>query len=415
MKYVGMIRIIFILVFLVFGNQAFSQFEQNNKWSIELNGGGTNAVKPYAPMYFSNTVGLFHTSGGIRYMFNNKYGLKLDGGYDRIKNDEFGSNGFSEEFRTNYYRSSLQLILDLGRAFKFENFSNHISLLFHTGAGFSQIRSVDLDKSDNMFNYVVGFTPQIKLGNRVALVADISFIWHIYQQYTFDMTQSHQQRGFDGFLANGSLGFNFYLGKNETHMDWAYTPCFPDMSYLDVEIKKLDSTNQNLMNKLRDDDGDGIINVMDDEPNTPEGNTVDCRGKSIDLAENPDPTPDPDPTPVIIDKTDLVTIGDINFGLNQSYVQGRFYSVLNETANLLKASPNAKILLAGHADITGDEEYNVTLAMKRAKSIKKYLVSRGIDESRISVVSFGETKPKFLSKTAAGRALNRRVEVYIQE
>ncbi|MGB1647039.1 MAG: hypothetical protein ACPG9I_07040, partial [Crocinitomicaceae bacterium] len=288
-----MIRIIFILVFLVFGNQAFSQFEQNNKWSIELNGGGTNAVKPYAPMYFSNTVGLFHTSGGIRYMFNNKYGLKLDGGYDRIKNDEFGSNGFSEEFRTNYYRSSLQLILDLGRAFKFENFSNHISLLFHTGAGFSQIRSVDLDKSDNMFNYVVGFTPQIKLGNRVALVADISFIWHIYQQYTFDMTQSHQQRGFDGFLANGSLGFNFYLGKNETHMDWAYTPCFPDMSYLDVEIKKLDSTNQNLMNKLRDDDGDGIINVMDDEPNTPEGNTVDCKGKSIDLAENPDPTPDP--------------------------------------------------------------------------------------------------------------------------
>ena len=82
-------------------------------------------------------------------------------------------------------------------------------MLFHTGAGFSQIRSVDLDKSDNMFNYVVGFTPQIKLGNRVALVADISFIWHIYQQYTFDMTQSHQQRGFDGFLANGSLGFNF--------------------------------------------------------------------------------------------------------------------------------------------------------------------------------------------------------------
>ena len=118
---------------------------------------------------------------------------------------------------------------------------------------------------------------------------------------------------------------------------------------------------------------------------------------------------------MIIDKSDLVTIGDINFGLNQSYVQSRFYSVLNETANLLKASPNAKILLAGHADITGDEEYNVTLAMKRAKSIKKYLVSRGIDESRISVVSFGETKPKFLSKTAAGRALNRRVEVYIQE
>ena len=96
-------------------------------------------------------------------------------------------------------------------------------------------------------------------------------------------------------------------------------------------------------------------------------------------------------------------------------MQGRFYSVLNETANLLKATPNSKILLAGHADITGDEEYNQKLAFVRANSIKKYLVSRGIDASRIEVVSFGETKPKFLSNTATGRALNRRVEVYIQE
>ena len=294
MKSIGMIRIFLILILLIFSNVGQAQFEQNNKWSLDLNGGATNAVKPYATGYFSNTVGLFHASGGLRYMFNNKYGIKVDGGFDRIKNDEFGSNGNSFEFRTNYMRSSLQLILDIGRAFKFENFSNHVSLLFHTGGGLSQIKSVDDGLSDKMFNYVVGFTPQIKLGNRVALVADISFIWHIYQQYTFDMTQSHSQRGFDGFLANGSLGLNFYLGKNETHMDWAYTPCFPDMSYLDVEIKKLDSTNQNLTKKLRDDDGDGIINVMDDEPNTPKGNTVDCKGKTIDLSVNPDPTPDPD-------------------------------------------------------------------------------------------------------------------------
>ena len=228
MKSIGMIRIFLILFLLIFSNVSQAQFEQNNKWSLDLNGGATNAVKPYATGYFSNTVGLFHASGGLRYMFNNKYGIKVDGGFDRIKNDEFGSNGNSFEFRTNYVRTSLQLILDIGRAFKFENFSNHVSLLFHTGGGLSQIKSVDNGLSDKMFNYVVGFTPQVKLGNRVALVADISFIWHIYQQYTFDMTQSYSQRGFDGFLANGSLGLNFYLGKNETHMDWAYTPCFPD-------------------------------------------------------------------------------------------------------------------------------------------------------------------------------------------
>ena len=72
------------------------------------------------------------------------------------------------------------------------------------------------------------------------------------------------------------------------------------------------------------------------------------------------------------------------------------------------------ILLTGHADITGGEDLNLVLAKKRAESIKKYLISRGINASRIEVVSFGETKPKFLSNTSVGRALNRRVEVYIQ-
>ncbi|MDC0460486.1 OmpA family protein, partial [Crocinitomicaceae bacterium] len=110
----------------------------------------------------------------------------------------------------------------------------------------------------------------------------------------------------------------------------------------------------------------------------------------------------------------LTTIGDINFGLNQSYVQGRFYSVLNETANILKSDASLKILLSGHADITGGEDMNLILAKKRAESIKKYLMTRGIEAARIEVVSFGETKPKFLSNTAVGRALNRRVEVYIQ-
>ena len=175
-----MVKVSTFFILLFVSTFANAQFEQNNKWSIDLMAGGTNAVKPYATGYFSNTVGLFHASGGFRFMFNNKYGIKLDGGYDRIKNDEFGSNGFSEEFRTDYYRSSLQLILDLGRAFKFENFSNHFSLLFHTGPGFSMLRSMEVDRSDNMFNYVVGFTPQIRLGNRAALFADISFIWHIY-------------------------------------------------------------------------------------------------------------------------------------------------------------------------------------------------------------------------------------------
>ena len=81
---------------------------------------------------------------------------------------------------------------------------------------------------------------------------------------------------------------------------------------------------------------------------------------------------------------------------------------------MLKSMPGSSIVIAGHTDITGDESFNEQLALKRANSIKNYLTRRGIESNRIEVVSFGETKPKFLNTTAAGRALNRRVEVYIR-
>ena len=420
--------VIFILTFL-FSLTAIGQFEQNNKWSLDLGAGLTNAVKPYTANYFSNTYDLFHASGGVRYMFNNKYGIKIDAGYDKITNGEVGDNTISLPFQTDYYRVSMQGVANLGRLLMFENFTNHLSLLFHAGGGFSMLQSdVSFDGEDErMVNFMMGFTPQIKLGNRAALFLDASFIWHVYQQKTFDMLSPVAKRGFDGFVANASIGFNIYLGKHEQHMDWAYSPCFPDMSYLENEIKKLDSTNMDLKSNFKDDDGDGVINYLDQEIDTPLGVSVDCNGKEItsDLAITPTPdvtpTPTPDVNPVtnenvlpVLDKTGLTSIGDVNFLINQSSVQPRFFAVLNETANLLKSISGSSILISGHADITGDEQLNHNLALKRANSIKKYLISKGVDSSLIEVVSFGETKPKFLNTTAAGRSLNRRVEVYIR-
>jgi outer membrane protein OmpA-like peptidoglycan-associated protein len=132
-----------------------------------------------------------------------------------------------------------------------------------------------------MVNFMFGFTPQFKLNDRIALNVDASFIWHIYQQYTFDMYNSVYNRGFDGFIANATIGVNIYLGKKKQHCDWAYTPCFPDMSYLEVENKKKDSLINNLKLDLTDSDGDGVINYSDDERDTPLGNKVNCRGVSL--------------------------------------------------------------------------------------------------------------------------------------
>ena len=78
---------------------------------------------------------------------------------------------------------------------------------------------------------------------------------------------------------------------------------------------------------------------------------------------------------------------------------------------LLKLPDNTvKVLVEGHCDERGTEEYNMALGEKRAKSVKDYLVSLGIAEDRISVVSYGKTRPIDPSGTEEAFNKNRRAE-----
>jgi OOP family OmpA-OmpF porin len=272
------------IILLVFTTSLLFSQGYNNRWSIELNPGVSNAVKPYSPEYWSNTIGLYHISAGTRFMFNNKFGLKWDVGFDRISHDKIGiwnNTGTSKPFTSKYARTSVQFVLDIGRLMQFENFSDKTSLLFHTGGGMSWLWSKVNPETDKMVNFMFGLAPQFKVNERFSVTTDVSFVWHIYQQYTWDMYNSVFNRGFDGFYANGTIGLNFYLGKYGSHMDWAFTPCFPDMTYLEDENKNLDSLNKQLQSNIRDDDGDGIANFMDDEKDTPIGNIVSRRGVSL--------------------------------------------------------------------------------------------------------------------------------------
>jgi outer membrane protein OmpA-like peptidoglycan-associated protein len=84
---------------------------------------------------------------------------------------------------------------------------------------------------------------------------------------------------------------------------------------------------------------------------------------------------------------------------------------LDELASILKRYEQANLLIEGHTDSQGDEALNLTLSQKRTESVKTYLMGRGIMESRLTAVGYGETKPIADNKTTAGRAKNRRVEL----
>ena len=81
---------------------------------------------------------------------------------------------------------------------------------------------------------------------------------------------------------------------------------------------------------------------------------------------------------------------------------------LDGDAAWLKANPNNLVLIEGHADERGTNEYNLALGEKRAKAAMNYLVAQGVQASRVTIISYGEERPVCTEKTEACWAKNRR-------
>lgn len=86
------------------------------------------------------------------------------------------------------------------------------------------------------------------------------------------------------------------------------------------------------------------------------------------------------------------------------------YPLLDKLAEVLKENPTLHLIVEGHTDILGSEEYNYWLGAARAAAMKSYLVSRGINAERIRIHSYGKDRPITLDNSTEGRKANRRVE-----
>ncbi|MDY8134852.1 OmpA family protein [Aquimarina sp. 2201CG5-10] len=86
---------------------------------------------------------------------------------------------------------------------------------------------------------------------------------------------------------------------------------------------------------------------------------------------------------------------------------------LNRVVKMMKESPTMVVEIGGHTDSVGDENLNISLSLKRAQSVKEYLIEAGISSDRLSVKGYGENKPFTTNLTEEGKALNRRIEFLI--
>ena len=138
-----------------------------------------------------------------------------------------------------------------------------------------------------------------------------------------------------------------------------------------------------------DCDNDGVIDDKDECPNTPAGYNVDTVGCA------------------------LSTTMRINFANDSSVIPGSATAMIDEFRDFLNENSRYKVNIVGHTSSPGKKEYNQVLSENRAASLKASLVSKGIDETRMTSEGRGEVEPMADNGTSEGRAQNRRVEIEI--
>jgi outer membrane protein OmpA-like peptidoglycan-associated protein len=106
---------------------------------------------------------------------------------------------------------------------------------------------------------------------------------------------------------------------------------------------------------------------------------------------------------------------DISFDTNRSDIKSNFRPILDRFARSLLDNPATHVTVIGHTDSTGSAAYNQQLSLSRAASTRDYLVAHGVPAGRITIEGRGEREPVAGNDTEAGRARNRRVEIYVAE
>jgi outer membrane protein OmpA-like peptidoglycan-associated protein len=147
-----------------------------------------------------------------------------------------------------------------------------------------------------------------------------------------------------------------------------------------------------------DNDGDGVPDYLDKCPNTPKKREVDVNGCTIKKEI----------------KTEVMS-GDANFEYNEAILQPGSYTKLDQVAATLRNNSDYYAKILGYTDNIGSIQSNLLLSKRRAQAVADYLFSRGVARSKMKIVPMGEANPVVSNRTAAGRAINRRVEIKISQ
>jgi outer membrane protein OmpA-like peptidoglycan-associated protein len=109
----------------------------------------------------------------------------------------------------------------------------------------------------------------------------------------------------------------------------------------------------------------------------------------------------------------VVTLGDVLFETGKAELKGGVAANLSKLSAFLTQYPDRTVVIEGHTDSVGSDDYNLSLSQRRANSVQQFLLTQGIAANRLSAIGKGENFPVASNDSSSGRQMNRRVEVII--
>ncbi len=402
-------------------------------WELGLHTGGA-----YGFTDIKGKLGLgggFHLRKAIDYVFS----LRGDVHFKKF-NFENTSDGKVE---TGSFQTELQLLVSLNNLNWGGNGKRKTNVFAFTGGGATHIKaevknSINpylVDRNDWMTHGSVGFGMAFRVSERVNLGLETKVM--MFFGKNADLHDGIDRRNND-VTSYTSVRLNFNLGNKSNRSEPLYW-----VNPLDVFMKDISELKARPVFDMTDTDGDGIIDILDQEVNTPANVAVDTRGIALDsdgdgipnyqdedpyvpsgtkyIKESERGFPTYDEVNDLIDKkltghlssqeNDAINwfFPIIHFNVDNYKVRFVDYGNLSNVAKVMKANSNMKIVVTGFTDKTASEYYNLVLSYKRALATIEHLVKvHGISRDRFILQYTGEESS--LVPSLGSTIMNRRVE-----
>lgn len=417
------------------GSSYYSNFRT---WSVGVNAGYTTpSVLIGGQNDFSKADMNLGYGMYIKKQLSPMFSLRVDGVAGKVggnNSEAFKSgrasstSGMYNSFTTNFVSGTISGQANLLNLNLFKK-ENSAQLYANAGIGIASYQTELTPKSGAVVKYTdkninelvipVGLGAKFRLSDGLNL--DLGYTMNFVDADNFDGAWAGGKNDKYGYThaglefvlgAKGKKQLAFHNPSAETYEQLAAAKTAAEEAK--AAIAPLKQENANLkaeLDKLKmDSDNDGVSDAFDKCPNTPAGTAVDGSGCPLPKA----------PAPVIqkIEKTivtqqDRLVVADaiknLEFDLGKATIRSTSFASLDRVAELLK-SKGFSLNLAGHTDNTGNDASNQKLSEDRAAAVKDYLISKGVDMSKVTSEGYGESRPIASNKTAAGRQKNRRVE-----